>query len=100
MRNVILPELPSDELKLMKKKFAEMNEKFDRFRVINQFPDFENLFKKTELRSQYMEHEISINTSSYKLQFFLLLIFQDQIFTQEISSLNTNVVMVWPRTYC
>ena len=67
--SVFLPESPSPELQFMKKKFAEVDAKFDQ--VFQKFAEVENLIQKTGLKSQYAAYEHTILSLSTKLSEFL-----------------------------
>ena len=57
--------LPSEELRFMKKKFAEVDAKFDQ--VFQKFAEVENLIQKTGLKAQYAQYEHTILSISTKL---------------------------------
>ncbi|XP_033102421.1 uncharacterized protein LOC117105404 [Anneissia japonica] len=67
--SIFLPDSPSPELQYMKKKFAEMDQKFDK--VFTKFEEVENLIQETSLKAQYGEYEHTISALSYRLQQFL-----------------------------
>ena len=57
--------MPSEELRFMKKKFAEVDAKFDQ--VFQKFAEVENLIQKTGLKAQYAQYEHTILSLSTKL---------------------------------
>ena len=67
--SVFLPAAPSAEMKYMKKKFAEVDAKFDQ--VFHEFHAVKNLVMKTGLKAQYAAYEHTILSLSTKLQEYL-----------------------------
>ena len=65
----LLPEQPSAEMQFMKKKFAEMDAKFDQTFI--KFKELKNLISKTSLHNQYSSSEQTILLLSGKLRDFL-----------------------------
>ena len=63
--NVFLPGKPSAELAFMKKKFAEMDRKFDQ--VFNQFRDVKYLIEESTLNIQYAPYEHTVIALSKNL---------------------------------
>ncbi|XP_033110182.1 uncharacterized protein LOC117111379 [Anneissia japonica] len=67
--SIFLPSSPSPELQYMKKKFTEMDQKFDK--VFTKFNEVKNLIQETSLKAQYGEYERTISALSYRLEQFL-----------------------------
>lgn len=67
--STFLPSGPSAELAYMKRKFAEIDENFDK--VFIRFGEVENLIRENSLKGQYGDHEQRIIALSDILQMYL-----------------------------
>ncbi|XP_033107294.1 uncharacterized protein LOC117109149 [Anneissia japonica] len=89
--SIFLPDSPSPELQYMKKKFAEMDEKFDK--VFTQFGEVKNLIRETSLKAQYGQYEHIILALSYRLQLFL------NAPTDSVQGRKATFITAYERTY-
>ena len=83
--------LPSEELRFMKKKFAEVDAKFDQ--VFQKFAEVENIIQKTGLKAQYAQYEHTILSLSATLSKLL------SAPTEDVDVYNRSFISEYTDTY-